>query len=146
MTLEINDPPVHFHKPAFQQCKHQGRKGCELHGTQHLPRACAVYRCMWLLGWGKPKHRPDRLGLIVECPITGGGIWATETRRGALKEKRAKTVVQLLQKSSEAVIVRPFMSDDESAVFNGTGEQARAILKLADKGALFRDPRLPLPE
>ncbi len=31
-----------------------------------MPKACSKYACAWAMGYGKPKDRPDRSGVIID--------------------------------------------------------------------------------
>lgn len=63
-----------LHKPAGQTCDH-----CVVHKTtrkdpgcliyDNRPKECQDYHCLWVLGMGKPKHRPDRIGAILDAAL-----------------------------------------------------------------------------
>jgi hypothetical protein len=40
--------------------------GCSVHATADMPKACSRYACVWAMGYGKPKDRPDKSGVIVD--------------------------------------------------------------------------------
>lgn len=57
-------------KPEFTNCSHlkRGYKGCTIYMDR--PVSCKRFACLWLLGMGKNKDRPDRSGLMA-MPPTG---------------------------------------------------------------------------
>lgn len=117
-------------KPAFQACSHQGKGGCGIYATRPTP--CRVYRCAWLDGMGQRKHRPDRLGVIVdqvapanvaelEARAQAGdagavaeverhrkSLRAREVRPGGLHGKRAKALLEGLTRAGLLVQLVPF--------------------------------------
>jgi hypothetical protein len=82
---------------------------------------------MWKLGWGLRKHRPDRLGLVVESPGPGCGIFVKEVRPGALKSKEGKKVIGLL-KRQEPVFITGFLAE-YALGFTGTRQQLNECVK-----------------
>lgn len=60
---------------------------------------CGGFRCVWLMGFGTPADRPDRLGvLLIPARSESGeiGIIASETRPcGSLEERSQRVIGEL---------------------------------------------------
>lgn len=110
---------------AWQRCTFQCSKGCSIYADR--PKPCAVYRCMWLLGWGTKRFRPDRLGLLVESPGNNCGIYVKEVKPNALRNKTAREAFDAL-KAQDHVFFSGFLAAEPTA-FTGTKED---MMRIAD--------------
>lgn len=49
------------------------RQGCAIWGGPGgpggQPQVCATYRCAWAMGFGEPRDRPDKSGVLVDLRI-----------------------------------------------------------------------------
>lgn len=52
-------------KAAGETCRYVSRDGCAVYESR--PSACRGFRCLWLLGFGVDRHRPDRSGVLLEA-------------------------------------------------------------------------------
>lgn len=73
------------------------------------PEECASYACMWLVGYGEPKDRPDRLGIMFETHEDQGEVIviARTTRRGKEKTLRALVHFAHLRRKVLLGVVHP---------------------------------------
>lgn len=121
-VLAVNSETVS--KPAWLRCRHQCATGCGVY--EERPTPCAVYRCMWKLGWGPKNYRPDRLGLVVEAPGEGCGVFIKESRPGALRTKRGRKAFNVL--AQQGPVFATHFGDEHVGVFTGTAEDLANIV------------------
>lgn len=125
-----------FVKQPHHTCPHQARSrggGCAVYDER--PGTCRSYRCSWLGGLGKARHRPDRLGVVLDQPApprevlaaaggatstpereaaraalqaAAGRIVAREVRPGAFHAPRAKALLESLKRSGFRVELVPW--------------------------------------
>lgn len=55
---------IEFDKEPGVRCQHQSHGGCAVY--QDRPLACRGYACLWVMGWGRPRDRPDKTGVILD--------------------------------------------------------------------------------
>lgn len=104
-AVPVQDDVVGIDKPGHERCAYQARRGCSIY--EHRPRACAVYTCMWIAGWGRLSDRPDRLGLVVETLQRSLPTVAivTEVWPRAREGKRARQLLAALLHQLPTIIV-----------------------------------------
>ena len=51
---------------AYERCHHQCKTGCGVYNER--PPVCRDFTCVWLSGQFEEKHRPDKIGLVVQDP------------------------------------------------------------------------------
>lgn len=85
-------------KENFTRCKHQCSGGCSIY--EQPPESCQTFEC-WYRG-GLVKHRPDRIGVIVNYNPVINTIYVWEVRPGARKNKKVKRLISSLTKNYSA--------------------------------------------
>lgn len=97
-------------KPAGEPCEKLCDSGCAIY--EQRPVACSQFRCAWLADddW-LDEWRPDRAGLLCLRELLDDRLPAAlvvETRRGALLEPQAESILlHLLSKTALVVVVGP---------------------------------------
>ena len=84
--------------------------GCKIYHSPERPKdPCDVYRCGWLIGFGKNADRPDKSGVIFNQhshPRHGFNILtAHETRRGAAGKRRIQAYLDSAQARGYVTII-----------------------------------------
>lgn len=93
-------------KPRLAPCAHEVRGGCGIYAER--PRSCRTFECTWLLGFGKPAHRPDRSGLMVYGDQTemGDTFVVTEVRKNAARSPKGQSLMKELRRTGIGLYVR----------------------------------------
>jgi len=102
-----------FHQIEGGQCD----SGCAIYPNH--PEPCKIFKCWWLLGWGRKKDRPDKLGIVFEQLEDQEGkvrmLCASEAWSCARAERKAARVLDRLKEKIPFVVVIPFGRGAEEA-------------------------------
>src|SRR3989344_3088648 len=65
---------LELQKPSGVWCANcEINKGCRIYNQR--PESCRDFMCGWLIGYGLPEHRPDKIGIVSEFKeMTGLGL------------------------------------------------------------------------
>lgn len=99
-------------KPAGTPCMHAGAEGCSIYDDR--PAACRAWSCLWLRATPQvlgDRHRPDRLGILLNVPATPPEpdtpyLEAIELRPGAADEPECRGVIDGLRAVAVVRVVR----------------------------------------
>jgi hypothetical protein len=69
-------------KEAGCACPFAKNGACGIYAEPTRPVACQTYTCLWVMGYGRKKDRPDRSGVIVDFRegMAGLGLYGHLTR------------------------------------------------------------------
>lgn len=70
-----------------------GTKNCGIYSTK--PEECTSFKCLWLMGVGASKDRPDRSGIFLygSTSVFGEAIIASEVWLDSSKHPKAEAVM-----------------------------------------------------
>ena len=86
-------------KPMGRWCEHARiGKGCAIYADR--PPSCRSFQCMWLMGWGEDRDRPDALKVVLQAEgdpkTTGPVVGVMESYPGSAKTGRAKRLLDAI--------------------------------------------------
>ena len=114
-------------KDDYTPCQHCTGTGCGIYTAR--PAECRTYECLQL--HGKPEHRPDRLGVILEATdVTLGGhranaVVVREVWPGASEQEHAQALVHSVAYQFDAFIYVVRKDGSRSAIFPPWAEHLR---------------------
>lgn len=75
--------------------------GCKIYNNR--PTSCKDFRCEWLKGFGKIKHRPDKTGIVldfVRIEPLGDFLQIWEAVKGSLEYTFTKSITRTILKEN----------------------------------------------
>ncbi len=79
-------PVMELDKPARTWCPEcEIGKSCKIYGRH--PKGCREFECLWLQRYLAPEHRPDLVGIVLDCvwvEVIGSVIIIFEVTEGAI--------------------------------------------------------------
>lgn len=99
-------------KPKDTPCMHlkSGTKKCSIYADK--PEECSSFQCLWVMGLGNSKDRPDRSGIFLygSTSVFGDAIIASETWLDSSKQPKGKATLEkareLCKRISAKLMVR----------------------------------------
>jgi hypothetical protein len=93
-------------KPAGERCRHASREGCSIY--EGRPTACRGFSCLWLLGFGVDRHRPDRSDVLLDVQHTNLGetVVVRELAPRALQKDKGAHLMRDLRRSGQGLYVK----------------------------------------
>lgn len=88
-------------KENYTRCQHQCAGGCGVY--QDRPQSCQTFDCWYRAGL--VKHRPDKIGVIVDYYPMQDVICVWEVRPGASETKRVTRMIKSLRKTYPASLI-----------------------------------------
>jgi len=87
-------------------CHHVSRDGCSIYGSR--PGACRGFACLWLLGFGVERHRPDRSGVLLEAQhsLLGETVVVRELAPRSLQRDKGAHLMRELRRSGLGLYVK----------------------------------------
>jgi len=93
-------------KPVMTRCEKlvafNGKGCCSIY--QDRPGGCKTFKCGWLMGGFKQKHRPDRSGIVAWSDNDGKKIVMAESKLGAMSRSHALEMQRIAHKKGISVV------------------------------------------
>ncbi len=105
---------IELPKPENQWCVYCGiNKGCLIYANR--PRSCQLFQCAWLIGYGLPEQRPDKIHIVPDFQeIRGLGrfiLYLWEGTEGALDSSFVRRQTRLNLEVGKAVLHIPILGN-----------------------------------
>lgn len=123
-------------KPRMSPCPHECQEGCSIYAER--PSGCRTFACTWLLGFGKPAHRPDRSGLLVygDEAEMGDTLVVTELHPNVMRSTKAQSLMKELRRTGIGLYIRRadgVVQIEGDAAFIACAEEVRKGLSPEDR-------------
>ncbi len=100
----------HEVRPNEMQLTGASCTNCKIFNTPERPEVCSGYKCLWLLGHGLEKDRPDRSFIIADTTHDiENGIECKQLKEGIVNTPEAmETIIRMSRSTNKVALIPTF--------------------------------------